>query len=567
MHCFSDRYFSTLTDPKYGLMKDDFLHGMMMDYPLTLDRILEHVNQLYSHKKITTKLADGSFHQYTYGDFYKRTKRLGNALDRLGVKSGDRIGTFGWNNYQHLEMYFGIPCCGAVCHTLNIRLSGEQLVYIINHAEDKIIFVDASLLPMMESIADQIKGVEHFVLFNTPSGSPTKLPNVLYYEVLMAGVSDEFAWRSTDERMAMALCYTSGTTGHPKGVLYSHRSMFLHTYGINQTNCFGFVSSDIVMPVVPQFHAQAWGLPYACAMVGAELVMPSMHLTPVSLAETIEKLHVTVAAGVPTIWSGLFLELKAKPRDLSKLRSLIVGGSAMPLSMIEAFEKELKVTVLHAWGMTEMSPLGTVCRLQNQHEYLTDEGKWKIKATQGYPVCGVEIRIVDEEGLEQPWDGISVGELQVRGPWVVKRYFKQDPAIIAEYFTKDEWFRTGDVASVSNDGYMKITDRTKDLIKSGGEWISSVELENALVAHPKVKEAAVIAIPDEKWHERPLAVVVPAFPDLPLEHHELSNHLAQQFMKMWLPDKFILVKEIPKTSVGKIDKKVLRQQFKEGKLG
>ena len=547
-------------------MKDNFLPGLMMDYQLTMDRILEHANRVYPHKRIYTKLADGSFHQYTYADLYKRAKRLGNVLHRLGIKSGDRVATFSWNNYQHLELYYGIPGAGAVCHTLNIRLSAEQLIYIINHAEDKLIFVDASLLPLMEPLADKVKGVKNFILFNAPSGTPTKLPNVLYYEDLLAQAGEEFEWRSTNEAMAMGLCYTSGTTGNPKGVLFSHRSMFLHTYGINLSNCFGFTSSDIVMPVVPQFHAQAWGLPFACAMVGAEIVMPGMHLGPAALADTIEKMEVNVAAGVPTLWTGLYHELKANPRNLSKLKTLIVGGSAMPRSLIEAFEKELHINVAHAWGMTEMSPVGTVSRLQGWHEKLSDAEKWDIKATQGYQVSGVEMRIVDEEGLHLPWDGNSVGELQVRGPWVVKRYFKQDPATVADSFTKDEWFRTGDVASISKDGYMKITDRTKDLIKSGGEWISSVELENALVSHPMVKEAAVIAIPDEKWSERPLAIVVSASADKPAEQHELVNHLAKKFPKMWLPEKFVFVKEIPKTSVGKIDKKVLRQRYKEGML-
>jgi len=547
-------------------MKDNYLPGLMMDYPLTLDRILEFANRLHPHKKISTQLADGSFHHYTYADMYRRAKRLGNVLTQLGVEPGDRVASFSWNNYQHLELYFAIPCSGAVCHTLNIRLSGDQLIYIINHAEDKIIFVDASLLPAMEAIAHKIKGVRKFVLFNAPPGTATKLPHVLYYEDLIADADEAFEWRSTQEGMAMALCYTSGTTGNPKGVLYSHRSMFLHSYAINLSNCFGFVSSDIVLPVVPQFHAQAWGLPYACAMVGAEMVMPAMHLAPASLAETLEKMQVTVAAGVPTIWSGLFHELKARRRDLSRLRALIVGGSAMPRSLVEAYEKELNVNVVHAWGMTELSPLGTVSKLQREHMHLSDAEKWDVKSSQGYAVAGVEMRIVDDEGVELPWDSISVGELQVRGPWVAKSYFKQEPDIAAEYFTSDGWFRTGDVASISADGYMKITDRTKDLIKSGGEWISSVELENALVAHPKVKEAAVIAIPDEKWHERPLAIVIPITTEIPLEPSELVHHLEQTFIRMWLPEKFVFVKDIPKTSVGKINKKVLRQQYKEGTL-
>ena len=547
-------------------MKEVALPGLMMDYPLTLDRIIEHANRVYPDKKISTKLADGSFHEYTYADLYKRAKRLGNVLHHLGVKPGDRVGTFSWNNYQHLELYFGIPGAGAVCHTLNIRLSAEQLLYIIDHAEDKVIFVDSSLVPLLAPIAEKVKTVRHFVLMNTPSGAPSMLPNVLYYEDLLKEADKDFDWRSTNETMAMGLCYTTGTTGNPKGALYSHRSMFLHTYGINLSNCFGFTSSDVVLPVVPQFHAMAWGLPYACAMVGAELVMPAMHLAPVPLADMIEKMKVTVAAGVPTLWTGLYQELKTNPRNLSKLKNLIVGGSAMPKSLIEGFEKELKVNVVHAWGMTEMSPLGTVSWLQDKHVQLTDAEKFDIKATQGYPVAGVEMRIVDEDAVQLPWDGKSVGELQVRGPWVVKRYFKQDPATVADQFTDDGWFRTGDVASVSAEGYMKITDRTKDLIKSGGEWISSVELENALVGYPGVKEAAVIAIPDEKWSERPLAIVVPASVEKPLQQHELMEYLSRRFAKIWIPEKYVFVKEIPKTSVGKIDKKVLRQRYKEGAL-
>lgn len=547
-------------------MKSAFLPGQMMDYPLTIDRILEHANRLYPYKKITTKMADGNYHHYTYADLYKRVKRLGNVLQRLGTKPGDRLATFSWNNYQHLELYYGIPGCGAVCHTLNIRLSGEQLVYIINHAEDKLIFVDASLVSLLEPIAGKLKTVQHFVIFNAGQGFTTKLPNVLIYEDLLSETGEAFDWKCTDESMAMGLCYTSGTTGNPKGVLYSHRSMFLHTYAVNLANCFGFVSSDVVLPVVPQFHAQAWGLPYACAMVGADMVMPAMHLAAAPLADMIETLGVTVAAGVPTIWSGLYYELKANPRNLSRLRSLVVGGSAMPRSLIEAFESELKVNVVHAWGMTEMSPVGTVSKLQTQHEALSDQEKWDVKATQGYQVSGVEMRIMDESGQEMPWDGNSVGELQVRGPWVVKQYFKQDMNTLSDNFTKDGWFRTGDVASVSSDGYMKITDRTKDLIKSGGEWISSVELENALIAHPKVREAAVIAIPDERWSERPMAVVITATPENPVEIHELVSYLSGKFAKMWLPEKYVFVKEIPKTSVGKIDKKVLRQRYKEGML-
>lgn len=540
------------------------MHGLMMDYPLTLDRILEHGNRLYPHKQVLTKLPSGTLHQYTYADFYRRVKRLGNLLTALGVEVGDRVGTFAWNNYQHLELYFGIPCAGAICHTLNIRLAPDQLSYIINHAEDKVIFVDGTLLPLFDRLAGQLESVQHVVLINAERGVTTKFPNVHFYEELMAAVSDEYEWRSTDEQMAMGLCYTSGTTGNPKGALYSHRSMYLHTLAVCQANSLAVTESDIVLPVVPQFHAMAWGLPYACVMNGADLIMPGPHLQPPALTGLIAEHKVTVAAGVPTIWTGLYHELKSNPRDVSSIRALVVGGAAMPRSLIESYERELGVSVLHAWGMTEMSPLGTTSRLQGKHTDLPDHEKWDIKARQGYPICGVEMRLVNDAGEELPWDGTTMGEVQVRGPWVVRQYFKVEPT--SEQFTADGWFRTGDVATMTPDGYMNITDRTKDLIKSGGEWISSVALENALMAHPKVMEAAVIAIPDERWWERPLAAVVPAPGGGEISFQELRDYLSASFANFQLPDRIVVVDAIPKTSVGKFDKKVLRQQFAEGKL-
>lgn len=542
------------------------MDGLMMDYQLTLDRILEHANRMFAHKRIYTKLPDGSMHSYTYADFYKRVKRLGNVLVSLGVDVGDRVGTFGWNNYQHMELYFGVPGAGAVCHTLNIRLSSEQLAYIINHAEDKVVVVDATLLPLLEPIADQVPSVQHFLLYNVPEGGvKTKLPNVSYYEELMDDASEEFEWRCTDERMAMGLCYTSGTTGDPKGALYSHRSMFIHTMGENQANAMAFVESDVLLPVVPQFHAMAWGLPYSAAFSGAEMVMPGPFLKPAPLAEMIETYRVTVAAGVPTIWNGLYHELKKNPRDISCIRFLLVGGSAMPRSLIEGYEKELGVNVLHAWGMTEMSPLGTVSKLLSHHQHLSDAEKWDMKAKQGYSLPGVEMRIMNEAGEELLWDGKTMGELQVRGPWIVKQYFRREPS--PDHFTDDGWFRTGDVVTMNSDGYMTITDRTKDLVKSGGEWISSLDLENTLMAHPKVLEAAVIAIPDERWSERPLGVVV-LTPDAgEVTADDLRAFLAPQFAKFWLPEKFAFINAIPKTSVGKFDKKVLRRQYAAGELG
>lgn len=541
------------------------MNGLMMQYQLTMDRILEHANRLFPHKKVTTMLPNGSFHRYTYADMYKRVKRMAKALTKLGVEPGDRVGTFAWNNYQHLELYYAIPGAGAVCHTLNIRLFPDQLTYIVNHAEDKVVFIDGTLLPLYERVAADIHVVKHYVLMNAPRDIQTKLPNVLFYEDLIDDSDEDFEWLCTDENMAMGLCYTSGTTGDPKGALYSHRSMFLHTYAENQAAALGMLESDIVLPVVPQFHAMAWGLPYACLMAGAELVMPGPHLKPEPLADMIANERVTVAAGVPTIWRGLYQELKANPRDISCVRALVVGGSAMPRALTKAYESELGVNVVHAWGMTELSPLGTVSMLMGHHADKSDEEKWGVKATQGYPLCGVEMRIVDEEGAELPWDGERMGELQVRGPWVIRQYFKRD--VDDSYITEDGWFRTGDVSTISPDGYMNITDRTKDLVKSGGEWISTVELENAIMGHPQILEAAVIAVPDPQWSERPLAAVVPTPDGHTLTADDIKAYLADKVAKFWIPDEIVFIEEIPKTSVGKFDKKVLRHARAEGDLG
>ena len=541
------------------------MKGLMMDYPLTIDRILEHANRLYPDKNIYTKLPDGSMHRYTYAHLFKRVKRLGNVLERMGVARGDRVGTFSWNNYQHLELYFGIPGAGAVCHTLNVRLFPDQLAFVINHAEDRVIFVDGNLLPLLERVAERIEGVAHFILFNAHRGVETKLKNVLHYEELMADVDEDFDWRVSDENEAMGLCYTSGTTGDPKGVLYSHRSMYLHTIGECQANALGLTERDILLAVVPQFHAMAWGLPYACANVGATIIMPGPDLSPHAIADLIVGHKVTVAAGVPTIWTALCHELKSHPRDISTVRALVVGGSAMPRALIEAYEKDLGVNVLHAWGMTETSPLGTVSVLLGRQVELPENERWDIKARQGYPLSGVELRLISESGEELPWDGVTMGELQIRGPWVAREYFKLGAT--PEHFTSDGWFRTGDVATIDEDGFMQITDRTKDLIKSGGEWISSVAVENALMAHPKVAEAAVIAVPSEKWSERPLAVVVLAPGRGEVTHEELSQHLLALLPRFWLPDKVVFLEEIPKTSVGKFDKKVLRHRYAAGQLG
>ena len=539
------------------------MDGLMMDYPLTIDRIVEHAGRMFPHKAVRTKRPDGSMHEYTYADLLGRSRRLAAGLAALGVEHGDRVGTFAWNHYQHLEMYFGIPGAGAVCHTLNVRLFPRQLAYIVNHAEDRVVCIDASVLPLYERVAGDISCVRHHVLVNAPPDIKTTLPNVVHYEDLIDGADDDFTWRSTDEQMAMGLCYTSGTTGDPKGALYSHRSMFLHTLGENQAMGLGLTETDVVLPVVPQFHAMAWGLPYACAMAGADVVMPGPHLQPAALAELIESQQVTVAAGVPSIWNGLYQELKTTPRDISCVRALVVGGSAMPRSLIDGYERELSVNVLQAWGMTELSPLGTVSKLQRHHLGLTEAQQLDVKALQGTPLAGVELRIVSDDGVELPWDGETMGELQARGPWVIRGYFKRDPT--PEHFTADGWFRTGDVATMTPDGYMRITDRTKDLVKSGGEWISTVALEGALMGHDGVLEAAVIAVPDEKWSERPLAVVVRTA-EGQVDTDELRRFLVERFAKFEIPDRFVFVDKLPKTSVGKFDKKALRGRVSDGSL-
>lgn len=533
------------------------LHGLMMDYPLTLNTILEHARRMTPEKKIKTKLADGAWREYSYAELYRRVKRLCNALEALGVQPGDRVGTLAWNSFEHVELYFGVPLAGAVCHTLNIRLPQNQLAYIINHAEDKVIFVDGSLVPLLEPIARQLETVKRFVVFNAREDQQINLPNALRYEDLMAAASESYAWRCADEKMAMALCYTSGSTGPPKGVLISHRAMVLHTFCVLAGVAFGLTERDVVLPVVPQFHAMAWGLPYASAYVGATMIMPGPHLKPDALAEMIESERVTIAAGVPTIWNGLYHELRRKPRDVSCIEQLIVGGSAMPRGLIEAYEKELGVNVVHAWGMTEMSPIGSVSKLQSRHDALDADSRWDIKAKQGYFVPGVEARIVDHADEELAWDGETMGELQVRGYWVAGQYYKNPHD--QEHFTQDGWLRTGDVATIDADGYMNIADRSKDLVKSGGEWISSVDLENTLMSHPDVLEAAVIAMPNERWGERPLAVIVPL--KAGVDHAALDDYLLGHFPKFWLPDDYAVVDAIPKTGVGKMDKKALRARY------
>ena len=538
------------------------MEGLMMHVPLTTNYILEYGNRVFSHKKIITKNPDGSMHQYTYRDMYNRTMQLANALvNQFGITSGDRVATFAWNNYQHLELYYGIPATGAVCHPLNLRLSVEQIIYIINHAEDRVVFVDATLLPLFEKVAQNTPLVEKYVLLNAPRDVKTTLPNFIFYEDLLSKETALFTYPDISENAAMGMCYTSGTTGDPKGVLYSHRSTYLHAQALTSANAMSISSNDTVLLIVPQFHVMAWGFPFSCMISGADMVMPGPHLNPTALIDLVAETKVTIANGVPTIWMGVYEELKKNPRKLPTFKKLSVGGSAMPKALIIGYMKDLGIEVLHAWGMTETSPLGTGSKLQAQHLDLPEEEQFEILAMQGIETIGIEVRIAEENGNIAPRDGKTIGEIEVKGNWVIKEYYKTE----SNNFTDDGWFKTGDVGYVNSEGYMKITDRTKDLIKSGGEWISSLDLENAIMAHPLVKEAAVIAIPDKKWSERPLAVLVARGEEKP-SIEELKEAMSHAFAKYQIPDKFVFIDEVPKTSVGKFDKKCLRKMYADGEL-
>jgi fatty-acyl-CoA synthase len=539
------------------------MQGLMMDYPLTLTHILERSRRLFPHKEIVTKTA-GGLHRYTYADMYARAGRLANALDRLGISADGRVATFAWNTYRHLEAYFAAPCSGRVLHTLNIRLFPDHVIYIANHAEDEVVLIDASLLPAVEKLAPHFKTVKHFVIMADGALPATSLPNAIGYEELLAGESPDYAWPEVAENSASAMCYTSGTTGNPKGAVYSHRSMFLHSMMVCLKDTVAVSETDTVLPVVPMFHANAWGLPYGATLAGSKQVFPGPFLDGKSLAELIQGERVTVAAGVPTIWAGLLQVLEKEAYDISSLRAMPVGGSAAPQSMIERYEQQFDASILHAWGMTELSPIGTISSLKSHMQGWSEAQRFQVRATQGTPVVGVEARIVDIDGRELPWDGVSFGELQVRGPWVISSYYN-DPRSADSF--EDGWFRTGDVATIDAEGYLQIVDRTKDLVKSGGEWISTVELENAIMAHPQVLEAAVIAVPHPRWQERPLACVVPkADAKDTLSPGEILEFLSTRVAKWQLPDEVIFIEAVPKTSVGKFDKKVLREQYKDYQL-
>ncbi|HEV8151027.1 MAG TPA: long-chain fatty acid--CoA ligase [Gemmatimonadales bacterium] len=529
----------------------------MMQWPLVLTHFLDRARRLHHRRPIASRHAAGVF-RYSFGEWAGRVERLAGALAALGIRRGDRVATFGWNSYRHYEAYFAIPCMGAVLHTMNVRLFPEQLAWVLNHAGDRAVLVDASLLPLFEKIRPELTTVEHVIVM----GDAGSLPNgYLDYETLLAAAPEHFAWPALDEEEAAALCYTSGTTGHPKGVLYSHRALVLHTLGISLTDAFQIRERDVLLAIVPMFHANAWGLPFAAAMLGCAVVLPGPHLQPKELADLIESEGVTFIGGVPTIVAALYQHLKQAGRRPATLRQIIVGGSALPQVLLEGFERDLGVEVVHAWGMTELSPAGSVSRLRAEMEAWPAEEQLRVRLLQGTPFPLVDLRVVREDGSEAPWDGITAGELQARGPWVIRQYYN-DPGS-AERFDGD-WFRTGDVAAIDALGYVRLVDRTKDMVKSGGEWISSVDLENAIMGHPQVAEAAVVAIAHPKWTERPLACVVPRQGGT----GELSRESIRAFLKgrvadWWLPDDVVVLDAVPKTSVGKFDKKVLRERFKD----
>jgi fatty-acyl-CoA synthase len=525
------------------------------DHPLTIQHILNRMRRVYGDSEVVT-LTDSGKERASYAEVAGRVDRLCRALESLGVKEGDRVATFAWNSQRHLELYMAVPCMGAVLHMVNIRLFPEQLIYIVNHAEDKVVFVDDSLAPPLAKLADSFETVERFVVMG--DGDDGGLPNAVRYEELIADQPDGYEYPELDDRAAAGLCYTSGTTGNPKGVLYSHRSNVLHSMATCLADAMGVSARDRVLPVVPMFHVNAWGIPYAAALCGADLIMPTRFLQGEPLAKLIEEEKVTVAAGVPTVWLDLLKYADEAGPDLSSLRMVPCGGAAVPLSLMQAFEERHDVRVIQAWGMTETSPLGAVAIPPLEAE---GEEHWDYRSKSGRIMPLVEARLVNDEGEEVPWDGESTGELQVRGPWIASRYYRTDDP---DKFD-DGWLKTGDIASIDPRGFVKITDRAKDVIKSGGEWISSAELEVHLMAHPGVSEAAVIGRPDEKWSERPLACVV-CEGEESVSPDKLREHLSSRVAKWWIPDDFAFIDEVPKTSVGKFDKKVLRKQLEEGEL-
>jgi fatty-acyl-CoA synthase len=537
--------------------------GLMQDWPLLVHKIIDHAALYHGDREVVTRSVEGPIHRTNYREIGARAHKVADALDRLGIKAGDRIGTLAWNTWRHLETWYGITGIGAVYHTLNPRLFPDQLLYIANHAEDKVLFFDITFADLVAKLAPQLKSVELFVCLTDAAHLPkADIPNLVAYEEFIAGANANFQWKEFDENTACGLCYTSGTTGNPKGVLYSHRSNVLHAFMAVQIDAQGFGNNDSILPVVPMFHANAWALAFAAPMVGAKLVMPGARLDGDSICQLLTEEKVTLSAAVPTVWLALFQYLEQTGKTLPDLKKVLIGGSACPRSMIEAFETKYDVQVVHAWGMTEMSPLGSLGSLKHKLADLPYEQQLDYKVKQGHPPFGVEMKITDDEGHELPRDGKAFGRLKVRGPCVVKGYFRGEGA---DSFDHEGWFDTGDVATIDPDGYMTITDRSKDVIKSGGEWISSIEIENIAVGHPDVAEAAVIGIRHPKWDERPLLIVVNK-PGKQVSREAMLGYLNGKIAKWWMPDDVVFVDEIPHTATGKIQKMALRETFNAYRL-
>jgi acyl-CoA synthetase (AMP-forming)/AMP-acid ligase II len=534
------------------------MFGGMQNRPLLISSLIEYAAQYHGEREIVSRTVEGPIHRYDWASAAVRSRKVAQALSKLGVQPGERIATLAWNGFRHLELYYGISGMGAVVHTINPRLFPEQIIYIANHAEDSYLFTDLTFVPLLEKIAGQLKSVKGFVIMTDAAHMPkTSLPNVLCYETLLEGHDGSFAWPVLDERSASALCYTSGTTGNPKGVLYDHRSTILHAMSACMRDTLGLWSGDSILPVVPMFHVNAWGIPYAAAMCGAKLVFPGAALDGPHVCELIESERVTISAGVPTVWLMMLNHLKETGKTLPYMERTVIGGSACSRAMMEAFENTYDVRVIHAWGMTETSPIGTLGTLKpaQQGKPLSETIGYKLK--QGRGVYGVDLKLEDDDGKLLPRDGKAFGHLKVRGPWVVSQYFKGEGGQILD---ADGYFDTGDVATIDPEGFMQITDRAKDVIKSGGEWISSIEIENIASGHPAVAEAAVIGMPHPKWDERPLLVVIRR-PGAEVTREELLTFLTGKIAKWWMPDDVVFVTEIPHTATGKISKRLLRDKF------
>ena len=536
--------------------------GLMQDWPLLIHRVIDYAAKQHGAREVVSRSVEGPIHRTTYADIHRRSKQVAQRLQKDGVALGDRVATLAWNTWRHLEAWYGITGIGAIYHTVNPRLYPDQIVWIVNHAQDRVMLTDLTFLPLLEHIADKLPSIERYVVLTDAAHMPaTKLKNAVAYEDWIAECDGDFRWLDFDEKTAAGLCYTSGTTGNPKGVLYTHRSNVLHSMSLAHADALGIRASSVVLPVVPLFHANSWSLAFSCPMMGAKMVMPGPRLDGASLYELMEQEGVTMAAGVPTVWAMLLAFLQKEGRKLSTCQYMLVGGSAAPRAMIQTFERDYGLTVVHAWGMTEMSPIGSLGSVKASLSDLKGDALLDLKTKQGYAPFGVDMKITDDSGKELPWDGKTFGRLKVAGFAVTKAYFNHTEKLLDE----EGFFDTGDVATIDPNGYMQITDRSKDVIKSGGEWISSIELENLAVGHPDVAEAAVIGISHQKWSERPLLVVVPK-EGRAIDPKGVLAFMDGKIAKWWMPDDVQVVAEIPHTATGKINKLKLREVFKTYRL-